>query len=68
MEDNFEAEIDNYIKNHTEYQIYNQPDDGEKLVPDNWQEIADMRLRMLEKEYLSVVPQSEQNIAQGIFY
>ena len=68
MDDDFEANIDNYVKNHAEYQIYKQDDDDDKLVPDNWQEIADMRLKMLENEYLSVLPSSAQNVVQGILF
>jgi hypothetical protein len=39
-----------YVKNNVEYKI----DNDEKLVPDNWREIADMRLMMLDKGKLLI--------------
>ena len=39
-----------FVKNNVEYKI----DNDEKLVPDNWREIADMRLMMLDKGKLLI--------------
>ena len=57
MENNTNLEASTgFSKNNIEYQLKNttsEEDDG-SLVPENWREIADMRLKMLDKEYEKV--------------
>ncbi|CAI2379331.1 unnamed protein product [Moneuplotes crassus] len=43
-------------KNNVVYEIEK---DGDRLVPENWREIADMRLKMLDQEYEKVICANE---------